>query len=202
MPIVLICVIIFAVILKYKLRSVERTEKKQEEDFLQMERKASLPVKRDLGTLPLLSISLESLPFQDNASGKLATYQTIIRELSTQNICNLIGISNTHLKLKYGAGNLELLSTYEQNYILLIQTLTNWGIHLSKNQAYQESKMVLEYAVSCNSDMRQTYITLARIYKKEDQIDKIYELLSQVESMSTTLDLKKAIYGVLNEYED
>ena len=202
MPVLLICVIIFAVTLKYKLRSVERIEKKQEEDFLQTERKASLPVKRDLGTLPLLSISLESLPFQENTSGKLASYETTIRELDSQKLCNLTSISNTDLKLKYGAGNLELLSTYEQNYILLIQTLTNWGTHLYHIQNYQESKMVLEYAVSCNSDMRQTYITLARIYKKEDQIDKIYELLSHVESVSTTLDLKKAIYGVLNEYED
>ena len=153
-------------------------------------------------SLPKIEIPLSSLPFCNNATGELQSYQDTIKELSSQTICNLTGISNTELKLKYGAGNLDEILEYEQNYLLLIKTLSNWGTWLYEQHNYKDAETVLDYAVFCQSDIRQTYITLARIYIEQNSINKIHNLAKKTENIASTLDLKKAIYSVLNASDD
>lgn len=202
MPVILICVIIFTIILKYKLRTIESHERNIEENLRQLERRASLPIKKSLQSLPKIVISLSDLPFRENATDEIMSCQIIIKELSAQTICNLTGISNTELKLKYGAGNLDKLSEYEQNYLLLIKTLSAWGTRLYEQHNYTDAETVLEYAVFCQSDLRQTYITLTKIYIDQNAPEKVRNLAKKTEKISSTLDLKKAIYGVLNESDD
>lgn len=202
MPVLLPCIIIFVIILKYKLHMAERQEEAIKENFHQIERRASLPIKKSLQSLPKIEISLSSLPFCESTMGELKSCQDTIKELSSQTICNLTGISNTDLKLKYGAGNLDEILEYEQNYLLLIKTLSNWGTRLYEQHNYKDAETVLDYAVFCQSDIRQTYITLTRIYLEQNNLDKVHSLAKKTEDISSTLDLKKAIYGVLNESDD
>ncbi|MCI8409548.1 MAG: hypothetical protein HFJ09_09830 [Lachnospiraceae bacterium] len=202
MPVLLPCIIIFVIILKYKLRIAEREEQAINENFHQIERRASLPIKKSLQSLPKIEICLSSLPFCENATGELKSCQDTIKVLSSQTISNLTGISNTDLKLKYGAGNLDEILEYEQNYLLLIKTLSDWGTRLYEQHNYKDAETVLDYAVFCQSNIRQTYITLARIYLEQNNIDKVHNLAKKTEDISSTLDLKKAIYGVLNESDD
>lgn len=201
LPSMLICILCFCIVLKYKLRTIESKEQQQTEDFIRLERKASLPIKRDMSDLTFLSIPIEKLPFKEDAPMKAASYQNTIKELSTEKICNLSGLSNTDLKLKYGAGNLNELMEYDQNYTLLIRTLADWGTWLYENQFTKDAQIVLEYAKACNSDIRKNYATLAKIYKSQEQYDKIYDLIHFVEPLCKNIDLKKAIYDVINDYE-
>lgn len=199
MPVLLPCIIIFVILLKYKLRIAERQEQAMEDNLRQLEQRASLPIKRSLNTLPKIEISLSDLPFQENAVSEIKSCQDTIRELSSQTICNLTGISNTDLKLKYGAGNLDEILEYEQNYLLLIKTLSNWGTQLYEQHNCKDAETVLNYAVSCQSDIRQTYITLTRIYLEQNNLDKVHNLAKKTETIPSMLDLKKSIYNVLNE---
>lgn len=201
-PAMLICILIFCIFLKYKLHNLERKERQQEEALLLREKKASLPIKRDMSDLSFITIPLDKLPFKEDATGKAASYQKKIMELSSEKICNFSGKSNTDLKLKYGAGNLNELMEYEKNYTLLIRTLADWGTWLYENQFTEDAQTVLEYAKDCNSDIRKNYATLAKIYKSQEQFDKLYDLIGFVEPLSTTIDLKKAIYDVINDYEN
>lgn len=181
---------------------VNHQEQVMEENRYQIERQASLPIKKSLQSLQKIEIPLSNLPFCDTAEGGLKACQDTIKELSSQTICNLTGISNTNLKLKYGAGNLDELLEYEQNYLLLIKTLSDWGTRLYEQNNFKDAEIVLDYAVFCQSDLRQTYITLTRIYLEQNNLDKVHKLAKSTESISSTLDLKKAIYGVLNESDD
>lgn len=200
LPTLLICIVIFIVILKFKLRAIEQEEAQEEAEFLALEQKASLPVKRDMNDLSFFTIPLDTLPFLTNTDKELQKIQDEVRKLSTKKICSLSNMSNTDLKLKYGAGNLKELSEYDQNYTTLLRTLADWGLCLYKHGYLKEAELVCEYAKACGSDIRNTYITLARIYKEQNRIEEIYSLLKFVEPITTTLDLKKAIYDVLNEY--
>ena len=200
LPTLLICIVIFIVILKFKLRAIEQKEAQEEAEFLALEQKASLPVKRDMNDLSFFTIPLDTLPFLTNTDKELQKIQDKVRKLSTKKICSLSNMSNTDLKLKYGAGNLKELSEYDQNYTTLLRTLADWGLCLYKHGYLKEAELVCEYAKACGSDIRDTYITLARIYKEQNRIEEIYSLLKFVEPITTTLDLKKAIYDVLNEY--
>lgn len=201
LPSMLICILCFCMILKYKLRTIENKEKQQTDELIRLERKASLPIKRDMSDLIFLSIPITNLPFKKDIPEKVASYQNTIKELSSEKICNLSGLSNMDLKLKYGAGNLNELMEYDQNYTLLIRTLADWGTWLYENQFTNDALIVLEYAKDCNSDIRKTYATLAKIYKSQEQYDKIYDLIHFVEPLCKTIDLKKAIYDVINDYE-
>lgn len=201
MPVIMLCFIIFVLILKYKLYMAKREEQVREENLRQLEQRASLPIKKSLQSLPKIIIPLSELPLQENTTSEIASCQNTIKSLSSQTICNLSGMSNLELKLKYGAGNLDELLEYEQNYLLLIRTLTDWGTQLYEQRNYKDAETVLDYAVSCQSDLRQTYIILTKIYLKQDNLEKVHILAKKTENISSVLDLKKAIYDVINEMD-
>lgn len=200
MPVMLMCIILFIILFKYRLNSIIRQEKLEEEEYLQTELAASLSDKKSLNDLSFLSIPLDRLPFHSSNDTKLFQIEEEIQKLSTEKICNLSGISNTDLKLKYGAKNLDKLSEYDQNYLDLLRTLAEWSTRLFELGYDDDAIAVAEYAIECNSDVSKTYTTLAKIYKKRGQLDKLYDLIPLVENLSTPIDLKKAIYDVLNEY--
>lgn len=200
MPVMLMCVILFILLFKYRLNSIDKLEKLQEEEYLQTEEIASQTADKSLSDLTFISIPLEHFCFHSSEDAKLSQLEDKIQKLSTQKICNLSGISNTDLKLKYGARNLNELSEYDQNYLELIRTLAEWSARLFELEYDEDAIAVAEYAIDCHSDVSKTYTTLAKIYKKHGQLDKLYNLLPLVENLSTPIDLKKAIYDVLNEY--
>ena len=56
---------------------------------------------------------------------KVEDYKQIILTLKDLPIVNFTGISNTELKLRYGAPNIDLLTQYDQNYTLLVRTCSS-----------------------------------------------------------------------------
>lgn len=200
MPVMLMCVILFMLLFKYRLNSITKQEKLQKENYLQTEKAASISTEKSLEDLNFISIPLERFRFHISNDTKLSQIEEEIQKLSVEKICNLNGISNTDLKLKYGAKNLSQLSEYDHNYLVLVRTLAEWSTRLFELGYDDDAIAVAEYAIDCNSDVSKTYTTLARIYKKNGQMDKLYDLIPLVETLSTPIDLKKAIYDVLNEY--
>lgn len=199
MPAIFMCVLLLTILYQYKLRKIEQEEQKKEDEYLKRERKASLPIKRSLDNLDYFVISMNTLPFHKDATGRLATIQQTVTDLSKEKICNLTGISNTDLKLKYGANNLKLLSHYDENYSILLRTLAEWSEQLFREDFEADAIHVAQYAIQCNTDVKKTYTTLARIYKKQGNLEKLYALLPVAETNSGMIDLKKAIYDVINE---
>lgn len=200
MPVFLLCILLLILLLKHRLNSLEHLEEQENDAFWSKENKASLPIQKSMDDLVFLTIPVDRLPFHDATDAKLIAIQNTILELSQQKICNLSGISNTDLKLKYGAGNLSELSEYDQNYAALLRTLADWSARLFELGYDEDALTVANYALDCKTDVSKTYSTLARIYKKRGQIDQLYALIPIAESVSTMIDLKKVIYDVLNEY--
>ena len=110
-----------------------------------------------------------------------------LRELSQNPIVNLTGISNTDLKLKYGAPNIELLSQYDQRYTVLARTLQAWAAALYGDGYVSESRAVLEFAVKTRTDVSSTYKLLSSIYQEMGQTDKIKELIPVAQNLNSPL---------------
>jgi len=201
MPALLFCILVFIVFLKYKLSKVETEESQQLDDYLRLERKASLPIRKSLKNLSFIELPLDELPFHPNQSTKLDKIEKQIKVLSKEKICNLSGTTNTELKLRYGAGNLDELSEYDENFAKLLRLLADWSEELYNLGFDEDAVMIATTAINYQSDVKKTFTTLARIYKKQNQIEKVYELLPIAEERSHTIDLKKAVYDVINEYE-
>lgn len=199
MPATLICIMIFVIWLKYQLSKSSKQSTKEASSFWDKENKSNFVRKKDISNLDYISIPLDTLPFQENASQEINFIQNEIRKLATKKILNLTGYSNTDLKLTYGTANINVLSDYDQNYTFLIRNLHKWATLLYDAGQLKDAKTVLLFAIDCRSDISGTYILLANIYEMEKKPDKILELIKIVDSQNslikeTVLNSLKTIY--------
>lgn len=206
MPIFLILTLLFAIWVGYEIRKNSKIEKNTTDDFWKREIDANFVRPKDISSLDYIKVPVSSLPFhlvadQDTkpaAFSPMAETEGILLELSSKQLLNLNGISNTDLKYKYGARNFDLLASCDQNYLLFIRNLNKWAHLLYDNGEVESAKTVLEYAISIRSDISGTYKLLAQIYQANEQYDKISELIEQAESLETML--KEPILQALQSF--
>lgn len=159
---------------------------KEQESFWQKERKSNSVRKKPLDNLDYINIPLSSLPL--DAYSKDSIVQECIETITTLADCkivNLTGISNTDLKLTYGTANITVLSQYDQNYTILVTTLQKWADKLYSLNDLSSACMILEYAVSINSDITKSYLILAEIYEKQNIPQRITELIAAAGKLTT-----------------
>ncbi len=161
-----------------------KQEKADIDSFWNREDKANSIRKQDISQLEYITIPLDLLPFKETNDTKLSEYQDTIRSLSQYKILNLTGISNTDLKLQYGAANLEALSLADQRFTTLARTLASWGVYLYDNGDTAGATTVLEFGIECRSDVSANYLTLAKIYK-DSAPEKIHHLKSVAEELNS-----------------
>ena len=186
--------IIVTIYIAIRRTSSMQSEQKVWDDFRAREQEANWTRKQDISNLAYIKLPLDALPlgrFEDEA---LVSYERALIDLSTQPICNLNGISNTDLKLRYGAANLNALSQCDTNYSTLVSLLANYGEKLFELSHQTEAKQVLEYALSLGSDIGSSYELLATIYEYEGQpekIDALYESAEKITSIRRNSILRK-----------
>ena len=164
--------------------------------------------KKSMADLTLITIPLEELPITPTEDEKLQEYQNFITFLSKKDIINLTGISNTDLKLAYGVPNFPYLSECDQNFTELARTLNQWGSRLLELNRQADARKVLEFAVSCKSDVSATYRMLSSLYVQSKERGKILDLIKTAETLDTLLknnilaDLEKAYIASGSGFDD
>ena len=169
--------IIFTLWLNYEIHKHSRIDKKKIDQFWRNERNANLIRRTDISELEYITIPLDTLPIADVEDATINSYRDTIRSLSDKRIVNLTGLTNTDLKLKYGTSNLKSLSDYDNNYTVLVSMLHKWGERLYNKGYVKEAIQVLEYSVMCLTDVRKTYLLLAKIYMEQNTPEQINPLL-------------------------
>ncbi len=171
-PVIATSAVAFSVWLAYKLHKSNKIEKQQKESFWERENRANATIAKPIDDLPYITLPVADLPLIElEDDGTCKEYISILQTLSVQRILNLSGISNTDLKLTYGAGNLPFLSEYDQNYTVMVRTLQRLA-ELYYNAGHkEEAKILLEYSVSTGVDMRSTYQLLRKIYEEDAASD-------------------------------
>ena len=177
--------IIITIYIAIRRSSAMRSEQKVWNDFREREQEANWTRKQDISNLAYIKLPLSDLPLGKFDNEVLSSYESALRDLSTQPICNLNGISNTDLKLRYGAANLNALSQCDTNYSTLVSLLANYGEKLFELSHPSEAKQVLEYSLSLGSDVGKAYELLATIYEYEGQPENINALYESAEKISS-----------------
>lgn len=177
------------------LHKSTNTREKNREAFWEKERNANNTRKKNIDNLDYITIPYEKLPLIDNPSEKIASYQKQILLLEGQRILNLGGISNTDLKLTYGAANLTALSEYDENYTLMVTTFAKWADALLAEKFNNEALSLLETAVDMGCDSSAIYTRLAQIYA-DKKIDKKSYLLEQINASASPM--KQIIIDKIN----
>lgn len=177
--------IIVTLYVSIRIRNSKHAEEEMWDDFWNKEQEANWTRKQDISTLAYIKLPLDTLPLGRYDDEALTCYEDALRDLSVQPICNLNGISNTDLKLRYGAANLPALTECDTNYSTLLALLANYGEKLYELSHRAEAKQVLEYALSLGTDVGKNYDLLAAIYEEEGHPEQIGALRSSAENLTS-----------------
>lgn len=170
--------ITFCLLVSYNIKKQARKKKRDEKDFWAREAEANSVRRKPLDGLPYIRIPLERFPTHLlNNNGEVLECIETIASLTSEKIVNLTGWSNTDLKLEYGAPNITALSEYDQNYTLLVRTLQKWADALEEAGYKDEAVVLMEFAVSTNTDVSRTYYQLADYWAARGRGDKIEEMM-------------------------
>ena len=192
-------IILLVVILQINLRRIEKRDAKEEKKYWDRERAASIAPRKDISGLNYIKMP-EELPLDFPIEAKKAEeLRTRLINLSRQKIINLYGMSNTDIRLSYGALNFETLSMADTRYLIFIRTLSELSEVYYEHGFIDEARTILEYAMSIGSDVRNTYVLLAKIYKAAGEHDKVADLKQKAEAIKTLS--RDGVVAALNEME-
>lgn len=181
--------VIFILWFAFNRSRMSRKTKQAQDEYWERESLANSTRKQNLDGLPYIYVPLKELPFltetMDSSDSDLAAIEREVQALSERKIVNFTGISNTELKLQYGAPNLDLLTEYDDNFTALAQLLFRWGTKLSDLAFQREAIQVLEYGVRIGSDIRGHYLLLANLYRNTSQNSQIQRLIDQAETLNS-----------------
>lgn len=188
----------FSIAIAVNIHRSTKDQAAQEQAFWAREREANSTRRRSLDDLDYIRIPVEEFPMSLLADvPKVDDYKQIVMTLKDQPVVNFTGISNTELKLRYGAPNIDLLTQYDQNYTLLVRTLQQWAQALYDAGHVDEARHMLEFAVSTGTDISGTYRLLCQIYKQQHTPEKIGQLYPVAEVLNSAM--QKSIVRILQE---
>lgn len=169
-----------------QLKRSTNTQNSQSEAFWQKELEANQTRKQNIDNLNYITIPFEKLPFLDNPSKNISSYEKDIRSLEGKRILNLNGITNTELKLTYGAANLSHLTNYDDNHTRMVTIFDRWSNSLLDEGYTDEAQLLLEIAIDCGCDSGNIFLRLNNIYNSKG-IDKKDYLIAKVNNINTSM---------------
>lgn len=192
--------IIFLVWLSYEISKSRRRGEKAQDIYWQREAAANSTRRKSLDNLNYIAIPFSSLPMDVMAEDeRVMEYHRTLHYLAESPIVNFTGLSNTDLKLKYGAPNIDLLMRYDQSYTTLVRTLQQWAEQLYHAGYIAEAKQILEFSISTDTDVSASYRLLAEIYSAEGEKHKIPELIERAQHLKSAS--RNIIVRILQEFD-
>ncbi|MDE6875415.1 MAG: hypothetical protein K2P87_13255 [Lachnospiraceae bacterium] len=190
MPVIFGCTIILIFLLQYEIKKNAKNKTQTVQEFLQRELEANTTRKQDISGLAYQTADLSWLPDLSgipDADGEIAAVLAALKRLQGKQYLNLSGISNTDLKLTYGAANFPFLSECDANFTAFMRRLYDLGLRLNEAGAPELAVPVLEYAVRAGTDVGSTYRLLGSIYALQGNNDALLTLCRRAEELPETI---------------
>ena len=191
-------IIIVSIISYYRKRHTALQEK-ADQDFWNRESAANNVRRKDISGLSYINIPLELFSTVSDSDTVLKTAFSELEALYDKKILNLGRQTNTDLKLQYGPANLPALMEYDQNYSDLLQIITTYVNRLIELDRVTDAIPILEFAISCGSDVSSHYTTLAGYYKDNNATDRLLSLKEQAMALDSIM--QPAILEKINSIE-
>ncbi len=184
-PPVFIIIVVVALFFKvFMSRSMKKYDPNAE--FLELEKKADSTPTKNIDDLPYINVHPDELPLDiPTENEETKEHQYNIRSLEGKKILNFTGVSNTELKLRYGAGNIYHLQSCDMNYTRLVQNISRLGEDYLREGHEEEARQILEYGISIGTDVKKNYTLLADIYNKNGEFEKISGLTESARNINS-----------------
>ena len=179
-------VILVSILSYYRKRHTALLEK-ADQDFWQRESAANSVRRKDISGLSYINIPYELFSTVSDSDAVLKTAFSELDALHDKKILNLGRQSNTDLKLQYGPANLPALMEYDQNFSDLLQIITHYTNRLIELEHIDDAVPILEFAISCGSDISSHYTTLAGYYKDTNATEKLLSLKEQAMALDSIM---------------
>lgn len=159
------CIVILTILLIHNIRRSDRILKRKNEQYFARERVADCTQRKPLDSVDYIVVPYDELPL-DLAKDDPVVNDCInqVIELKGQSVANFTGLTNTDLKLEYGAPNFTHLSRCDSNFTLLVRAMDNWADRLYELGYADEALSLLTLCIKWNSDISSTYMLAAKIY--------------------------------------
>lgn len=193
--------IIFLLFYAYKRSQITKEDAEKTAAFWELENQANNTRRRDIEHLDYIQIPLEDFPIGKYPSDSRTPVEEELTALSHEKILNLTGLSNTELKLQYGAANLDILSACDDNYTRLVRLLIEYAKTLAEDDYSEDAITVLEFGVKIQSDVTENYLLLARLYQDRGEGHRIRSLIESaglLNSLSKDV-IQKKLNDMLSE---
>ncbi len=171
----------------YFRRKGTAMQKEAEDLFWEREHEANLVRRKSLDDLPYISIPYEKFPIGISDDEELIAFEKKLQALSDAKIVNFKNQSNTDLKMQFGPANLPSLSEFDENFARLASIIVPYSNRLIQLGFEDEAIPVLEFGIECESDVSSNYTTLAKIYKKKNEIQKLDALTNAASQLDSIM---------------
>lgn len=179
-------VLIICAVIAYNKRKSDRAMRKASDNFWDKEREANLTRRKDISQLPYITIPYDALPLDELPdSEEYVSAVQKLQSLTGKQILDLSGQTNTDLKLAYGAANLPVLMDCDQNYLVLVRTLSRMANLLSEAGKDDAAESILSFAFDVGSTIRSDYELLAILYGKRRDYRKLDALIARAELLDS-----------------
>ncbi|MBR6359264.1 MAG: hypothetical protein IKS11_06405 [Lachnospiraceae bacterium] len=190
LPVFLIVSMILVFLINIVSKRNQRDAEAEERAFIEKEQRANTTRRKDISNLDFITIP----PCLSSPSGllseEIAETEKQIAALQDKKIVNFTGITNTDLKLTYGAANIDALSEYDNNYLKLVRLIVKYAKQLIDAGLTEKAKEILEFGMSVKTDVSANYTLLAKLYKDEGNTEKIKEIRLIAEQLNSLTKAK------------
>ena len=147
--------------------------------FLEKERRANNTLKKPLDDLDFVKVPLQDIPNPEPAvNERCASIIEELKRLSEEKAVNLTGITNTDLKLTYGAPNLPILTEYDQNFTAICKNIFDLGCEYKNANLVDEAIATLNCGINIGTDLSGNYTLLAEMYAEKGLYVEIQRLIN------------------------
>ncbi len=174
-----------ALIFKLYVNRTGTRGRSDSESFWEKEARANHTRKQDISGLDYITFSPDTLPLDAADALGFSSEADTLRRLSGRQLINLSMYTNTDLKAMYGPANLPRLSEADEGFTLFIRTLNGLANRFLAAGETAHAKTVLELAVTSGSDITESYVHLAELYRKEQNTQAFDQLRLRASTLTS-----------------
>ena len=196
--------LIFVLWQAYERNKADKKNKKASDDFWQKEADANSVRKQPLDKVDYITINenllINNLWQNHPKDDDLVAYSDTLKQLMDKRILNLTGKTSTDIKVQYGVANLNEVTSYDDNYTLMVKTIADYGTKLMELGNTSAAITVFEFGIDSLTDISINYKHLANLYVAAGEREKINNLLEAADKLDSMM--KSSIIKVLKEIQN
>lgn len=182
------------IMLAIKLRQAQKSHDEKVDRFWEKERDADMTPPKDLDRIEYVKMPLSDFAMGEYFDSEIEMIEEALSGCANNRMININGMTNTDIKLEYGAANLEQIAEYGDNFSRMTLLLCDYAKALMEKEDYERAQRVLEFGYEVGSDISSNYMLLGDCYAASGDRTKLDALIADLPNIRLTLQKRVEDY--------